>query len=302
MKHIIFFHIPKAGGSTFNFILDRMYDENSIFRFYNPKTGSDWDEAAKSFIGLSNTDKSKISVLAGHMNFGLHNHFPSQEVKYITFFRDPIERIISHYNYVLRSKDHYLYEFVKSNDLTLNEYVGNNISWELNNGITRSLAGINSLEKYCPPEALEVAKKNIEKWFLTYGILEKFDESLVLFMLKLGWNNFPYYLKMNETATKRDISKEALNTIRKTNELDIELYHWAANKFDSEIRNENFSRELKQLHILNGIFEEGYMVGRKEGYNEGYSSGYNIGYNMVFDNYWFLKILRRIKKSLPHSR
>ena len=65
----------------------------------------------------------------------------SGKSKYITFLRDPVERLISHYHYVLRRPKHYLYEQVVKDGLSLSDYVTSDISPELSNHQVRMISG-----------------------------------------------------------------------------------------------------------------------------------------------------------------
>ena len=99
---LIFLHIPKAGGTTLHSVLERLYDGSNIFdiKVRGHHLG------VEEFTSLSQEQKDQIQLLKGHMPFGLHTHFTSSDVKYITLFRNPVERIISHYEYVWRKPNH----------------------------------------------------------------------------------------------------------------------------------------------------------------------------------------------------
>ena len=99
-------HLPKCGGTTFNTILDRMYLPEEIFDI---KLTDNSSLNTEDFISLAVQEKDKIKLLKGHMQFGLHKYF-SANSEYITFLRNPIERIISYYYYVKRSPNHRLYK------------------------------------------------------------------------------------------------------------------------------------------------------------------------------------------------
>ena len=77
----------------------------------------------------------------GHMGFGLHDYLP-QGASYITMLRDPIDRIVSHYYYVLQNQGHYLHKEVAGKGLSLEQFADSALSTELDNGQTRVLAGL----------------------------------------------------------------------------------------------------------------------------------------------------------------
>ena len=100
----IFLHIPKAGGSTLYKIIGRNYNRNKIFHIHGAKI----KESILNFKNLNYEGLDSIKILTGHMGFGLHNHFQNESI-YFTLLRNPVDRIISHYYYVLRKPNHYLY-------------------------------------------------------------------------------------------------------------------------------------------------------------------------------------------------
>jgi hypothetical protein len=148
-KSLIFLHIPKAAGTSLHRIIGRQYPQPSIFSI----DGADVYGSIEEFKGLSESQRARIACLKGHMPFGLHRYLP-QPCAYITFLRDPIDRIVSHYYFVLRTPSHYLYEQVTSQRMTLDDYVRSGISGELSNGQTKLLAGD---EENPPSDMLEVA-------------------------------------------------------------------------------------------------------------------------------------------------
>src|SRR5688572_23622371 len=121
---LIFLHIPKAGGTTLHSILERLYEGSNLFsiKVRGHHLG------VEEFTSLSQEKKDQIQLLKGHMPFGLHTHFKDADVKYITLFRNPVDRIISHYEYVLRKANHYLYEKVKEGNMTLLDYALSDLS------------------------------------------------------------------------------------------------------------------------------------------------------------------------------
>jgi hypothetical protein len=71
-------HVPKTGGGTFKHILKNYYGEN--FRSASfPKASINYAE---------------FPVIQGHFRFNKYNHAPK-----VTWVRDPVERVISHFYY-----------------------------------------------------------------------------------------------------------------------------------------------------------------------------------------------------------
>src|SRR3989344_6828500 len=101
----IFLHIPKTGGTTFSkHLLDGLKKE-TVIKFYSiPETGPiESLEKLKETINLLLSGKEgqeQIQAIYGHSIYlGLEKLFPDREIRYITFLRQPLNRIVSHYNF-----------------------------------------------------------------------------------------------------------------------------------------------------------------------------------------------------------
>jgi hypothetical protein len=253
-RSLIFLHIPKAGGSTLHKIIERQYKSDTIFNI----DGTRVQESIDEFKKLPEVQRGKIRVLKGHMWFGLHKYLPHPST-YITLLREPVDRMISHYYYILQEPRHYLYETVTSHRMNLKDYVCSGISAELDNGQTRLLSGIEDINvAKCSPALLESAKKNLDEHFAVIGLTERFDETLILLKRAFGWKTL-FYDKEKVTRNRprrKDVSKDTLNAIEKHNELDINLYQYVKELFEAQISQQVsfFEKELKLFKLLNNFY------------------------------------------------
>ncbi len=255
-KHtLIFLHIPKAAGTTMHKIIERQYGETSIFTM----DGSRVMESSDEIKNLPVEIKNKIKVLKGHMAFGLHSYMP-RPCRYFTLLREPVERLISHYYYVIRTPKHYLYETVTSKKMTLEDYVRSDLSYELNNGQTRLLGSKNG----CPIENdiitqydLIEAKKNLDNSFELVGLTDQFDETLLLAKQAFGWKNISYSRSnvRKNFPVKQTITDKVITTILDNNKYDSELYVYANMLFDNSLRHYdgNFDEDLNKFRRNNVI-------------------------------------------------
>jgi hypothetical protein len=232
-RNLIFLHIPKAAGTTLHSILASRYPAGSHLSIYDP------EQAARMIPHWPLARREQIRLLEGHVAFGLHECLVG-ETTYITLLRDPIERIISHYYYVRRMPGHYLHDRVVGDNMSLAEYAGSGLSDELDNGQVRLIAGVVSAETVpvgaCDTRLLEIAKRNIEGHFALAGLTERFDASLALMAIQLGWDRIPTYSNLNVSENKppKDrIDASARSAIGKANALDCSLYEWAERRFES---------------------------------------------------------------------
>ena len=107
-------------------------------------------------------------------------------------FRDPVKREISQYHYVRRSPDHKDYH--KAKNQTLEEFV----LATKGNLQTRLIYGLSDTKIQNGDEMLDIAKQHLNSHFSAVGLVERFDESLVLFQDTFGWHT-PVYVKQNYT-------------------------------------------------------------------------------------------------------
>lgn len=267
-KSVIFLHIPKAGGTTLNKIIKRQYRPDKIYIVRDSKNSHKrFQDCIDEIKVLPLAEREKIKVLRGHMGFGLHDFLPQPSV-YLTLLRDPVERVISHYYFVLRTPHHYLHQKVTSEKMSLEDCIYSGISPELDNGQTRLLSSTNGDVDlpipfgHCNEEMLERAKENLRKYFVGVGLVESFDESLLLFKKLLNWNNI-FYTKRNVTQNRpsqSNFSPETLQLIRKHNEFDLELYQYAAGLFQKQIAHQipSLKEELQKFQWRNSLYQKSF--------------------------------------------
>jgi hypothetical protein len=243
-KVVIFLHVPKASGTTLSTIVERQYTPAAVRR-----TDPDHRAFRARLQAQSDAEKADIQCVLGHMVFGLHRYLPRPAV-YITMLRDPVDRLISHYAYVLRTPEHYLHREVVSRRLTLAEYADSGLTSELNDGQVRLLSGWDDAEEIpcgrVPRAMLEAAKENLRRHFAAFGVTERFDATLLLFRQRLGWRHV-YHVPHNVgrgRPRRADVPPEAIRSIESHNALDRELYRWARTALD-----ETLAREVPALRV-----------------------------------------------------
>jgi hypothetical protein len=162
------------------------------------------------------------------------------DTTYITLLRDPIDRVASHYSYVKRMPTHYLYQTVMDRNMSLQDYASSKLTDELDNGQLRLLAGVASESAVplgaCDNRLLEVAKANIEQHFAVAGLTDRFDESLALMAIQLGWDWTPSYQNLNvseERPRQNQIDAATRSAIERANPFDCELYIWVKRRFEA---------------------------------------------------------------------
>lgn len=254
--NLIFLHIPKAAGSTLHPILERHFSRNVRHTIYY-----DVENRMAHFRGLPLADRNDVRLLKGHFPYGLHDSLVGKTT-YVTLLRNPIERVVSHYYYVKRTPRHYLYDQVISTKMGLADYVRSGITGELDNGQVRLLAGVDQAIPFgsCTREHLDIAKHHVEQDFALVGLSERFDESLVLMCIVLGWAWLPYYRNLNVTKGRpqhREIDPDVIAAIRETNRFDIELYEWVSERFEAlaHQHRDQLRTRLQRLSLVNKVYQ-----------------------------------------------
>jgi hypothetical protein len=245
-KKLIFMHLPKCGGTTFHSILERMYLPKNILDINF--TDNVWLNK-EEFDILSTKEKSELELIKGHIKYGIHKFFPGKS-EYITFLRDPVERIISFYFYVKRKPNHRLYEHNLFNDkMSLYDFTTKLKDEDINNGQIRYISGIVDKEELMLEKALE----NIENHFSFVGTLEKFDESLIILQKMYNWS-LPYYGVRNKTSDRPRFSNfddKTIEAIKYHNSGDILLYEKIRKELEVRLSNEdNLNQKLWWLNTI----------------------------------------------------
>ena len=171
-------------------------------------------------------------------------------IKYITILRDPARRYISHYQYWREKLGHKINfeEFLKFR--------------KTHNLQTRKIAG---------GENVQLAKKILQNHYFLVGIVEEFDEFLILLKNKLKPKNFrPEYRLQNvgkrNSTIKYELNKNIHNyfsEIMYANKLDNELYSYVKNDIiakEKEKYGSNFEGDIKRFKNENRNYSKKHFL------------------------------------------
>jgi hypothetical protein len=242
---IVFLHIPKTAGSTFQFILENTFGVSACHTNHTKKKTFeqvDFDFARKVF--------PRLSSIAGH-NLINPLHLSVPDPFYITFLREPVMRVISQYQDSVDNGNNRasFEESLRSGGVFSNLHV-------------KLMAGEENLDK---------AKAFLDKCGFV-GLTEKFDLSLhVLDKLSPRKLNLVYKKKRipQKNSIKQTLTKDPamLALAREHNRLDIELYDYAANEIfprlcakagfrpsDQVPSLEKYAHELRANYLLSNLY------------------------------------------------
>lgn len=252
---VIFMAINKTGCSTFQTILEREYGLANALQI-NPSKEPSHSLSFDEFKKLPEEEKKRYKSLSGHMFFywGIHEHIPKPST-YVTFMRNPVDRTISFYYYLLQQHKHRYSKMIMSECRDLNDFVRKGYSW--NNLFVKYLSSFEAEQIGPIPEgALESAKSNLRKYFTAFGITERYYESLILIKKALGWKNMPYYKKENVTKnrpSRSSIPQDSISLIEEYNQPDMEFYEYACALLEEMVDRQDgsFAGEVEEFQRQN---------------------------------------------------
>jgi hypothetical protein len=241
---LVFVHIPKTAGMTLATILQRHYGDACLGGPGEGRHESPEERAPNVFSRFEHVDarlraaaEPSVRAVAGHITFGLADRLPANS-RYLTVLRDPVERTLSHYYFLVRPPAKQAGRagigFVPPwlppprSDLSLDEALSER-SYIPDNLQTRMLCGLVSPFDPLPADGLASAKHNLRDRFAFVGKTEQFEEFLALLNLELGWPTVaPMRSNLNSDRPRRaDVDPELLQLAEERNALDRELHAYA---------------------------------------------------------------------------
>ena len=258
----IHLHIPKTGGTTLRDIIQRQYRSEKILMI--PKL----EESENILKEVSTSQINQLKLIQGHLKYGIHNHF-HRRAKYFAIIRDPINRVLSTYYYVLSQKNNPQNLSTSNNQMTIYDYVQSGVNPFLINGQTQLISGKTGdidnpiIES---EELFSLAKENIENDFLFLGITEMFDETILILKNMLGWH-MPYYSIANRTKKKPNydaVNPTIISFIKEHNQLDIKLYNITKTSLLNRIAEENdiFQNRINKFKKINRLLNPLFSYSR----------------------------------------
>lgn len=249
---VIFLHIPKTAGTTLLRILDRQYPPEVVHSF-----GADAHQSVVEYKALGEETRNKIRLLRGHMAYGLHEYLPNA-AGYFTVLREPVARVISYYNFIRRTPDHYLYDEVIGKDLSLHALLESGLPLMMNDAQVRLLSGVWGEPEFGEVSLamLETAQQNLADSFIVVGLTEQFDKTLLLLKEKLNWQQDISYQRLNVTrqgVSEKRLPKETVELIKRVNRQDIALYAYAQDLFKEQCSQQGllFGSRVRYFQFLN---------------------------------------------------
>jgi hypothetical protein len=265
-------HIPKTAGGTVISMFAAAYSKSGV------RDGGNYLRSPQRTVNaVANPRKQEGRVIAGHVPYGVYRELLPPDTEYMTFLRDPVDRVLSHYyRHVLakdprvdkeirrpgRGGDHV--ETQEDQELKfrlLREALVDRRLPQLTNLCTRFLCGHEAPLEELPASAVDDAKENLSR-FAFIGIQDHFEESLVLLQRMLGLGSIPYQDRHVSQAGSRPtvegLPDDQRELIIESNSMDLELYQFGLDLFERAVADadQGFAADVEALRARNADARE----------------------------------------------
>ena len=219
---IVSVHIRKAAGSSFRKSLQTFYGKSLLLDYGDEITSSQWSSKYKRLLSKLRLRKKHQYVIKNYSI--IHGHFfaPKYDnlntnLQYITFLRDPVDRVLSNYYYLKRSsiRSHGDSQVIHKKEYTLEQYI---VHPDARNVQTQFLDG-----------------KPLSS-FDFVGLSANYEKSIKLFNSMFSANlvvENPENTNPNK-ASDYQVSDAIIALIKKNNLQDIELYEKGKQLFEEQ--------------------------------------------------------------------
>ncbi|TWA77018.1 sulfotransferase family protein [Azospirillum brasilense] len=259
---IYFLHIPKCAGTSF-----RTWMENN---FHRDDILSLWDDVNISRIPPSVLRTKKC--ISSHSGWWPMDYLENTH-RVVTVLRDPVERTVSSYRYILQTSHHMLSDTANRMDILdffrhprIRRYMAN---WQTRHLAFQSIQESTAVQEYDTPvdkeyfvnsydeNSLEIAKENIRNIdFL--GTSKTVNELMHSICHFYGWYPPERLPKFNITQAEftANTTPEVLDEIRSINLVDQAVYDFAIEEIKRRdlqkfSRDETISKFIKRMNMQN---------------------------------------------------
>lgn len=227
-KYYFFIHIPKTAGSSFRTMLYKQFSQEVIYPNLKDIRANGGSYPYREATLKALNSERNIQFLMGHYPFAMGKKMP-ESPECIVFLRDPIKRAVSNLYHLQHNNP----RFKNVSARTIIE----GATSQINNIHVRFMGDwrfrphkLFTAETELGAKAFVRAKKNLDACAFV-GFTEHFEASVKVLEQKFDWNLGRIH-KKNKTSKRREpISDDLYEKLIALNQLDIELYNYAREKY-----------------------------------------------------------------------
>lgn len=225
---LVFLHIPTAGGSTFEQILQNNYGPESVFMAYGHRDGEIWD-----YLLLDYREKRRHAAVSGHFT-ALYAPLLPRDSRYVCILRNPLDRVVSNYYMYLSHKNHPAGAQIRDNGITLGQFANPRYRFNQDNVQVKYVAGAR-LDQPCTEAMYDEALGRLRDGRVLFGIMERYKETVFRFAKLFGWIDLHYtHIAKNITKPPRkEIDKNEMRVVASFNTYDMRIYAEALGMFQT---------------------------------------------------------------------
>jgi hypothetical protein len=169
--------------------------------------------------------RAKFRLIMGHFQYGIHSFLP-QESTYVTVVRDPVERVISHYYYLLQTQPEIALN--GSSTMSLVEMLEQGRTVDLDNLVVRCFSGVDEYDVpagHIDQRVYDLAVQHLRTRFKFIGYQHRADEAYSALQKQFNWKPRESLRIVNRGERAGAITDEATRAaIQQFNRWDCRLY------------------------------------------------------------------------------
>ncbi|MFP4544749.1 MAG: sulfotransferase family 2 domain-containing protein [Bacteroidota bacterium] len=221
-KPLISLHMPKTGGTSLRFILNKWYGKSFYYHSRKFMLSSKKEKINLFHDPWKFFPKKKLCI-HGHFNRIFKENveliYPEVE-QFISILRDPLDKAVSVYFYARKR--------IKQNKNAPRdmEYV---MDMALNDFIKTYGCG-NFAGFFARPVTLDNYREVIEKYYVYIGIMEDFQTSVDILAAKLGFETMPVPHK-NKSPRDEELTQDSIDAFMERNRFDYEIYNYVKENY-----------------------------------------------------------------------